>query len=68
MICAMTEFCHKLLKGQPSEWALTRRHESEEIFGIQVCGGKPEVMVKVAELLNNEVDVDFVDINVCHWH
>ena len=30
----------------------------------QVCDGRTEIMVKVAELINEHMDVDFVDINV----
>ena len=51
-------------QGQQSEWALTKRHESEDKFGIQICGNRPELMIKCAELLSNELDIDFVDINV----
>ena len=29
-----------LLKGNPAEWSLVRRHESEDIFGVQIAGGK----------------------------
>ena len=51
-------------QGQQSEWALTKRHESEDKFGIQICGNRPELMIKCAELLSNELEIDFVDINV----
>jgi tRNA-dihydrouridine synthase 3 len=53
-----------LLKGQQSEWALTKRHKSEDIFGIQICGSKVEHVAKAAEILNKEVDVDFIDLNM----
>uniref|UniRef100_A0A4W5N6B5 tRNA-dihydrouridine(47) synthase [NAD(P)(+)] n=1 Tax=Hucho hucho TaxID=62062 RepID=A0A4W5N6B5_9TELE len=39
------------------------RHESEDLFGVQVEGCFPDTMTRCAELLNNKIDVDFVDIN-----
>lgn len=53
-----------LLRGQQSEWALTKRHKSEDIFGIQICGSKVEQVTRAAEVLNEEVDVDFIDLNM----
>ena len=52
-----------LLRGQQSEWALLKRHPSEDCFGIQLCGGNSDVMTKVAEVVNTYVDTDFVDLN-----
>ena len=53
-----------LLKGDRKEWALVRRHESEKTFGVQVCGGHPDLMSRCGELLDQEVICDFVDINM----
>ena len=53
-----------LLKGDRKEWALLRRHKSERCFGVQVCGGWPDLMSRCGELLDNEVDCRFVDINM----
>jgi tRNA-dihydrouridine synthase 3 len=53
-----------LLQGHPSEWALTKRHPSEDCFGIQICGAQPDVMTKCAELLEETVSMDFLDINM----
>lgn len=55
---------NNLLSGQASEWALLKRHESEDIFGIQVCSSRPAEMACCAELIEREVPgVDFVDLN-----
>ncbi|KAI8334759.1 hypothetical protein BC941DRAFT_495544 [Chlamydoabsidia padenii] len=62
--CGEMAMATNLLQGQQSEWALTKRHVSEDIFGIQICGSKVENVVKACEALNNEVDVDFVDLNM----
>ncbi|XP_054270481.1 tRNA-dihydrouridine(47) synthase [NAD(P)(+)]-like isoform X2 [Macrosteles quadrilineatus] len=53
-----------LLQGKPQEWALTKRHGSEDIFGVQVCGGNTNVMTRCAQLLQEQTNIDFIDINV----
>lgn len=52
-----------LLEGGPAELALLRRHASEKCFGVQVAGGDIEVMSKIAQFVDENVDCDFVDIN-----
>ena len=62
--CGEMAMCTNILKGQRSEWALLRRHESEDFFGVQVCGGWTDSMTQCAELFNDQVDCDFVDVNM----
>ena len=53
-----------LRKGQNSEWALLRRHQSEDVFGIQLAGNKRDIMSKVAQVIEKELQVDFIDLNL----
>ena len=52
-----------LLQGTAAEWSLVRRHESEDIFGVQIAGSKPQIVARACELLQAEGNVDFVDLN-----
>lgn len=51
-------------QGQASEWALLRRHLSEDLFGVQICGAYPDTVSRVVELIDQECSVDFIDINM----
>lgn len=54
---------YEILKGNRRELSLLRRHESEDVFGVQLAGNDIRQMCEVAQLLEEEFNVDFVDIN-----
>ncbi|XP_055592092.1 tRNA-dihydrouridine(47) synthase [NAD(P)(+)]-like [Uranotaenia lowii] len=59
MACAIP-----LVKGINSEWALTKRHSSEDLFGVQLCGHSAKLLTYASELVADSADVDFIDLNL----
>ncbi|XP_031830049.1 dihydrouridine synthase 3 [Nomia melanderi] len=62
--CGEMALAPRILKGAHEEWALVKRHESEDIFGVQLCGNNPGVLTRCAQLLNKEIDIDYIDLNL----
>lgn len=62
--CSEMTIASNLLQGQKSEWALVRRHHSEDLFGIQLAGSRPDVIGRATELLSRHCQMDFIDLNM----
>ncbi|XP_028033966.1 tRNA-dihydrouridine(47) synthase [NAD(P)(+)]-like [Bombyx mandarina] len=62
--CGEMALCESLLKGLKQEWALVKRHETEDLFGAQICGNNPYIITKVAQLLQENTELDFIDLNI----
>lgn len=62
--CSEMAVSTELLKSSAQEWALIKRHESEDLFGVQLCGNNPYGMTKCTQLLEEQMEVDFVDVNL----
>ncbi|KAG9443067.1 hypothetical protein H6P81_018921 [Aristolochia fimbriata] len=62
--CGEMAMCTNLLQGQASEWALLRRHPSENLFGVQICGAYPDTVARTVDLIESECSLDFIDINM----
>ncbi|XP_018336650.1 tRNA-dihydrouridine(47) synthase [NAD(P)(+)]-like [Agrilus planipennis] len=62
--CGEMAMCSSLLQGSPNEWALVKRHPAEDLFGVQLCTNNPYLIAKCALLLEQNISVDFVDLNL----
>ncbi|XP_068084463.1 tRNA-dihydrouridine(47) synthase [NAD(P)(+)]-like isoform X2 [Anabrus simplex] len=62
--CGEMAMASSLLRGVSQEWALVKRHSTEDIFGIQLCGNNPYVMTRCCQLLQEQTSFDFIDINL----
>jgi tRNA-dihydrouridine synthase 3 len=62
--CGEMALAANLLSGQPSEWALLKRHPEEDIFGVQIAAAYPDMYTRVSEVIEAEMTVDFMDLNL----
>ncbi|XP_026465814.1 tRNA-dihydrouridine(47) synthase [NAD(P)(+)]-like [Ctenocephalides felis] len=53
-----------IIQGANQEWALAKRHESEDLFGVQICGYKAHLVGQAVQVLQENCAIDFVDINL----
>ncbi|KAI0080450.1 zinc finger dihydrouridine synthase [Panus rudis PR-1116 ss-1] len=63
--CGEMGLASSFLTGSKEEWSLVRRHPSERVFGMQIAGNKPSILVPAAEIIGKECtgNLDFVDLN-----
>ncbi|KAJ2801782.1 tRNA-dihydrouridine(47) synthase [NAD(P)(+)]-like protein [Coemansia guatemalensis] len=62
--CSEMALASNILQGKQSELALLRRHESEDIFGVQLAGRRADVIGRATEFISAECNVDFIDLNL----
>jgi tRNA-dihydrouridine synthase 3 len=63
--CGEMGLATEFLTGNTQEWSLVRRHPEEKIFGVQICGSRPQVLVPTAEAIVKACpDLDFLDVNL----
>lgn len=52
------------IEGHSPEWALSRRHKSEDIFGVQLCGNNADLITYASQILSEHCDIDYIDLNI----
>lgn len=62
--CGEMALAQGILEGKASEWALLKRHDDEDVFGVQIAAGFPDMFTRTVELIENHTKVDFVDLNL----
>lgn len=53
-----------ICNGISQEWALVKRHASEDLFGVQLCANNPQLLTFACQLLKENAEVDFIDLNL----
>ncbi|XP_065078363.1 tRNA-dihydrouridine(47) synthase [NAD(P)(+)]-like [Ochlerotatus camptorhynchus] len=53
-----------IINGMMQEWALTKRHPSEDLFGVQICGHNQKLVSYAAQVVAEHAEVDFIDLNL----
>eukprot|EP01091_Cochliopodium_minus_P007921 TRINITY_DN1781_c0_g1_i1.p1 TRINITY_DN1781_c0_g1~~TRINITY_DN1781_c0_g1_i1.p1 ORF type:complete len:461 (+),score=171.37 TRINITY_DN1781_c0_g1_i1:19-1401(+) len=61
--CGEMAYSSSITQGKASELALLKRHKSEDIFGMQICGHFFDSLMMSCEVLEDNFDVDFIDFN-----
>lgn len=62
--CGEMAMCSSLLQGAPQEWALVKRHKTEDLFGVQLCANSPHLLTRCGQVLQQEANIDFIDLNL----
>ncbi|CAG0922968.1 unnamed protein product [Notodromas monacha] len=62
--CGEMALAKSLLNGRPDEWVLTKRHPTEDFFGVQICGSTANVLTKCVQVLVENLELDFIDLNM----
>ncbi|EFX79838.1 hypothetical protein DAPPUDRAFT_304378 [Daphnia pulex] len=62
--CGEMAMAETLVGGGQQEWALVRKHKSEDLFGVQICGANPYILGKCSQLLEENTEIDFIDLNL----
>lgn len=53
-----------ICNGISQEWALVKRHASEDLFGVQLCANNPQLLTFACQLLKEKAELDFIDLNI----
>lgn len=53
-----------IINGISQEWSLVRRHKSEDVFGVQICGNSSELITYAAQILREKCEIDYIDLNL----